>query len=222
MKNILMKSERYIPALSYDWLTPYYDPVVRLTTRESRFKKALVEQLHSGAADQRLLDLACGTGTLAILLRKSYPQAAVTGIDGDAKILEIARAKAKKAGVTVRLEKGMSFDLPFRDESFDRVASSLFFHHLNRANKIKTLREVCRVLKPGGELHVADWGNPANLLMGFVSNFIRIFDGFETTADNFEGLLPGLIEQAGFQTVEETKSFDTMFGTIRLYRSRKP
>jgi ubiquinone/menaquinone biosynthesis C-methylase UbiE len=215
------EKENFIPALSYEWLTPLYDPVVRLTTREKSFKSALVEQARIGEG-HRVLDLACGTGTLAVLLKKHAPHSEVVGIDADPKILEIARKKAKKAGVSVNFERGMSFDLPFPDRSFDSVVSSLFFHHLTRENKLKTLREVHRVLKPGGEFHVADWGAPANFLMSFASYFIQLLDGFETTSDSFAGLLPELIARAGFEAVEETRSFDSAFGTIRLHKSRKP
>ncbi len=123
-----MKNEKYIPALSYDWLTPFYDTAVRLTTREKIFKKALVEQAKIKAG-HRVLDLACGTGTLTILVKSARSQAAVVGIDGDAKILEIAKTKAKESGVEIQFDEGMSFDLPYEDESFDRVVSSLFFHH---------------------------------------------------------------------------------------------
>jgi ubiquinone/menaquinone biosynthesis C-methylase UbiE len=215
-----VKNEKYIPALSYDWLTPFYDPVVRLTTRENAFKKALIGQLQVEAG-QHILDLACGTGTLALLLKQTFPQALVTGIDGDAKILKIAERKAKKAGAEIRFGKGMSFDLPFVDESFDTVVSSLFFHHLTRENKLKTLGEVQRVLKRGGDFQVADWGLPANALMRFSSRFIQILDGAETTADSFNGLLPALMAESGFGEIEETDSFNSLFGTIRLHRSRK-
>ncbi len=61
-----MKNEKYIPALSYDWLTPFYDTAMRLTTREKVFKKALVKQAKI-KANHRVLDLACGTGTLTKL-----------------------------------------------------------------------------------------------------------------------------------------------------------
>jgi len=215
-----MKSEKYIPALSYDWLTPYYDPVVRLTTREKVFKKALVEQVKI-KAEHRVLDLACGTGTLTILIKNTQPQAAIIGIDGDAKILEIAKTKAKESGVEIKFDKGMSFDLPYEDASFDRVVSSLFFHHLTRENKLKTLSEVKRVLKSNGEFHIADWGLPANSLMKGSSYLIQLFDGSETTADSFNGLLPKLMTDVGFEAVEETNSFNSLFGTIRLHKSRK-
>lgn len=216
-----MKNEKYIPALSYEWLTPFYDPVVRLTTREKVFKEALVKQLQV-KNDQHILDLACGTGTLTILLKKTYKKAEVIGIDGDTKILEIAKAKAKDANVNIQFKNGLSYNLPFADGFFEKVVSSLFFHHLTRENKLKTLREVSRVLKSGGELHIADWGEPSNFLMRIGSYLVQFFDGFETTSDNFNGLLPKLLAEAGFEMIEETDSFNSVFGTIRLHRSRKP
>lgn len=212
-----MNNEKYIPALSYDWLTGLYDPVVALTTREGAFKNALVDQ--AGIADgHRTLDLGCGTATLSILLKQKQPNAVIVGIDGDAKILQIAKKKAHKAGVDITFDEGMSFDLPYEDESFDRIVSSLFFHHLSRESKLETLREVNRVLKPDGEFHVADWGLPTSRLMRGASYLIQFLDGFETTADNFNGLLPKLITDAGFTFVEETVHFNSVFGTIRLHK----
>lgn len=67
-------------------------------TREKTFKKALVEQAKI-KANHCVLDLACGTGTLTILIKNTQPQATVVGIDGDAKILEIAKTQAKESGV---------------------------------------------------------------------------------------------------------------------------
>lgn len=216
-----MKNEKYIPALSYDLLTPFYDPVVRLTTRENAFKKALIEQSNIKAAS-RVLDLACGTGTLSLMIKTAAPQAEVVGIDGDRKILKIAETKAEKAGIDVRFDEGLSFDLPHAVASFDRIFSSLFFHHLTRENKRKTLGEVKRILKPQGEFHVADFGQPANFLMRLSSEIIKRFDSPETTADSFNGLLPKLIAEAGLEAIEETDHFNSAFGTIRLHKSRKP
>ncbi|MDI1242730.1 MAG: methyltransferase domain-containing protein [bacterium] len=213
-----MKNEEYIPALSYDWLTPFYDTVVRLTTRDESFKRALVVQAQL-AGVHRLLDLACGTATLTILLKQDEPRAEVVGIDGDENILAIAKTKARSAGVEIQFDEGMSFDLPYENESFDRVISSLFFHHLSRENKVRTLCEVSRVLKPNGEFHIADWGLPANAVMKITSRFIQLLDGFETTADSFGGMLPALLDTAGFAGVKETNSFNTLFGTIRLHKA---
>ena len=216
-----MTDEKYIPALSYYLLTPIYDPVVRLTTRERLFKKALVSQCGIKPG-QRALDIACGTGTLAILLKQSSPTAEICAIDGDQQILKIAKNKARRAGIAIQFDHGLSNDLPYTDASFDCVVSSLFFHHLFRKDKLKTLLEVKRILKPLGEFHVADWGLAANSLMKVLSRSIQLLDGFETTADSFDGLLPELMTESGFAAVEETNSFNTLFGTIRLHASRRP
>lgn len=215
-----MKDETYIPALGYDLLTPFYDSVVRLTTREKKFKTALIEQAHF-AEGQRILDLACGTGTLAILIKRKYAKTEVIGIDGDANILAIAKRKAQNSGVQIVFEEEVSFSLPYPNESFNRVVSSLFFHHLTRVDKLLTLREVFRVLKSKGELHIADWGLPSNFLMKFASRGIELLDGVETTAENFKGLLPSLVVEAGFRETVETSHFNSLFGTIRLLKAKK-
>ena len=215
-----MNNEKYIPALGYNWLTPFYDTVVGFTTGEKLFKDALIEQAKVEAG-YRVLDLACGTGTLTALLKKNAPQAEIIGIDGDPTILGLAREKARAGNLEIQFDEGMSVSMPYADASFDLVVSSLFFHHLTRENKLKTLREVRRVLKRGGEFRIADWGLPANLLMRFNSYFIQLLDGFETTADNFNGFLLELMADAGFKEIEETNRFNTLFGTIRLHKSRK-
>ena len=213
-----METEKYIPALRFDWLTRIYDPIVRLTTRETAFKTALVTQIKVGPGD-RVLDLACGTGTLAVMVKNAHPKTSVVGIDGDERILVLAKDKADKAKVEIEFDRGLSFELPYPDESFDCVVSSLFFHHLTRDNKLRTLREVRRILRPNGELHIADWGLPGNWLMKFASIGIKLLDGSETTTDNFEGLLASYITQAGFRDVTETAHFNTWFGTIRLLKA---
>lgn len=215
-----MSDKKYIPALGYDWLTPFYDIGIRLTVRERAFKNALIEQARIEPFN-RVLDLACGTGTLAVLIKRKSPQTVVFGVDGDAKILAIADRKAAKQNVEVEFKHAMSFDLPYDDESFDRVLSSLFFHHLTRENKLKTLREVFRVLKPDAELHIADWGLPANFLMRIASRGIEMLDGMDTTEDNFKGLLPSFITSEGFREVKETRYFNSLFGTIRLLKAKK-
>lgn len=188
--------DEYIPALKYDWLTPLYDPLIRWTLRESIFKRHLVKQAGIQRS-HRVLDLGCGTGMLTLLIKSHHPKADVLGLDADPKVLEVARAKAVKAGLNVKLDHGTAFELPYPDASFDRVISSLMFHHLTRERKERTLREVSRVLRPRGELHVADWGRAQNWPMRVAFLLVQMLDGFETTADNVSGLLPELFRMAG-------------------------
>ncbi len=215
------QNDAYIPALRYSWLTPFYDTVVRWTTRESTFKRALVNQVDI-RPKHRLLDIGCGTATLTIDLKVACPDADVTGLDGDSGILQTAREKALVAGVLVSLEQGYSYALPYDDNSFDRVVSSLFFHHLTTENKRRTLVEIKRVLTPGGELHVADWGAAQNIVMRGMFFLVQFLDGFETTADNVQGRLPTLIGEAGFEDVRKTTELATPLGTIALLTAVNP
>ena len=220
-----MKTEKhpapYIPALGFHWLTPLYDPLLRWTLRESVFKCRLVEQARIEGG-HRVLDLGCGTGTLTLLIKRLHPGAEVFGLDGDAKVLQVAEVKAAKAGLEVTFVRGIAFDLPYADNSFERVLSSLLFHHLTRENKVRALREAFRVLRPGGQLHIADWGRPQNGFMRGAFLLVQMLDGFRTTADNVAGMLPHLFGEAGFVDVEQTTRYGTILGTLALYQAKKP
>lgn len=210
--------DHYVPALRFRWLTPAYDAVVAATTRERLFKEVLMKQARL-ADGQRVLDLACGTGTLAVWIKQRHPGVEVSGIDGDAGILSIARRKAQQAGVSIRFEHGLSHRLPYPDASFDRVLSSLFFHHLSWQQKVGAAREVHRVVHPGGELHVADWGPASGPMMRGAFVAIQLLDGFTNTRDNAEGRLLELFQGAGFGEVSLQRTFTTVFGTLALYRA---
>jgi hypothetical protein len=80
---------------------------------------------------------------------------------------------------------------------------------------------VHRVLRPGGELHVADWGKPANPLMWLAAQGVRLFDGAARTRTNLEGRLPDLMRSAGLRDVAETEQWSTAFGTLSLYRATR-
>jgi ubiquinone/menaquinone biosynthesis C-methylase UbiE len=210
----------YLPALRFSAFTRLYDPVVRLTSREERFKQMLVDQV-APEPGQRILDLGCGTGTLAIQVKSREPGAEVVGLDADPEMLAQARAKAERDRVELQLSEGMSDELPFEDGSFDRVLSTLFFHHLDPEPKRRTAREIARVLRKGGELHVADWGKPADPVMAAAFLSIRLLDGFENTADNVHGDLPRIFEEAGMRNASETDRIRTVLGTMALYRAER-
>lgn len=215
-----MAKEKYVAALSYRWLDRLYDPLIRLTMPERKFKTRLIEQatIEDGF---RLLDLGCGTATLSLLVKETHPKALIIGLDGDIRILKIANDKIRSRFFSLPIVNALAVNLPFYDGSFDRVVSSLLFHHLSHQAKRTALQEIYRLLKPGGEFHIADWGHPANTWAKIASSTIRRLDSAETTEDNFQGRLPNLMLEAGFQKVEERARFDTIFGTLRLYSARK-
>lgn len=216
-----MKGKNYIPALKYDWLTKLYDPLISTFMPEKQFRNALIEQalLKQGS---RVLDFGCGSLTLSLLAAERHPKANFHAIDVDEKILTIAKGKLVKSEVQVSLLQYDGSTLPFADGYFDRVVSSLVFHHLTKEQKKRALNEIFRVLKSNGQLHIADWGKAKNVFMRGAFYLVQMLDGFKTTTDNIKGLLPEYIYQAGFEDVTETKSFATILGTLSLYKGIKP
>ena len=210
-------SHGFIPALGADWLTPLYDAVARLTG-EKAFKTRLVAQARI-APGHDVLDLGCGTGTLALLLKDACPQARVVGMDIDPRILGIARRKIERAHADIALQQGSATEPPFAPATFDRVLTTLMLHHLTTAQKHETFASVRRVLRPEGELHVADWGRPHNGLMRIAALGFQLFDGGESTGANLRGELPAMIAAAGFHEVVETERWATPFGTLAFIRA---
>ncbi|MBI2955861.1 MAG: methyltransferase domain-containing protein [Acidobacteria bacterium] len=217
----MSRRDPYVPAAGFHAFSRWYDPIVRLTTRESAFKRRLLQQagIENG---HRVLDLGCGTATLTLLIKQMHPQAEVIGLDADPTILRLAQAKAARAGLALALDCSLASALPYPADSFDRVLSSLFFHHLAPEAKRQAVREIFRVLRPRGELHVADWGRPQNVFMRLPFFLVQLLDGFTPTADNLAGRLPEFFRDAGCADVRETSRFATLFGTLALYRATKP
>lgn len=208
----------YIPALRFRFLTPLYDPLLRWGMRELTFKHRLIEQARI-ASRFRVLDLGCGTGTLTVLLKQTHSDAEIIGIDGDSTVLAIARAKAAQQNVTITFDEGMAFQLLYPDDSFDRIVSSLMFHHLTMEDKQRALHEAYRTLKSGGELLIIDFAKPGNFLAQAISLIMR---RMEKADDLIQGALTALIQRAGFQDTQISDQFMTIFGTLALYRGKKP
>jgi len=217
---MLLEKDSYIPPLKYHFLTKYYDFVVRLTTRESVFKRELVKQCVTDAK-QRILDIGCGTGNLTKMLALGNSQANIVAFDADKTALDIAQKNNRELASRIQYQLGMAQALPFESDTFDVVVSSLFFHHLTLAQKQLVLLQCKNVLKQNGTIYIADWGTPTSRLQRFLFYIVQLLDGFETTSDNVTGLLPKLLEEAGFNQVSNIFTCQTMLGTIRILSASK-
>jgi len=206
---------RYIPAARWRVFSRLYDPILALTMRERRFRALMMERMEAELpSGGTAVDVGCGTGTFALALAARRADARVVGIDGDAEILSLARAKSGAGAV--EWQEGLAQKLPLPNASVDVVTISLVLHHLLPEDKRAALAEVRRVLKPSGRLHVVDWGRPADPLMSATFFVAQAIDGFDRTADHRAGRLPAIIAEAGFGAVERYGGLRTGFGSIEL------
>jgi ubiquinone/menaquinone biosynthesis C-methylase UbiE len=209
--------QEYIPALGLRALTPFYDFIQRWIVQDTRYKNRLIEQAGIRAG-HKVMDLGCGTGTLAIMVKHAQPNAEVFGLDADPEMLKVANLKAKRDSLAVKFDQGMAFDLPYPDASLDRVLSSLMIHHLKTPEKEKAAREIYRVLKPAGQLHVIDFGKPGTFYGKLLGSFLH---GFEEANDNIDGRLPFIFSETGLK-VQEKGNFWTFFGDLTFLAGEKP
>lgn len=207
----------YIPALRFDRLTPLFDGVVAVASRDRTLKRAVLDRA-APSGGEAVLDVGCGTGTLAVAAARRG--ARVTGLDADPAILSRARRKASAAGVDVAFAEGMSTDVPHPDASFDVVVSTLFFHHLRDDAKRATAAELARVLRPGGRLVIGDWGRSQDPLMRLGVLSVQLLDGFATTSLNVRGELPRVLALAGFENVAVRERIRTPTGSFDVMTAR--
>ncbi len=156
----------------FDQIAGRYDLLNRLMSmgidQSWRRKTVVAMELPSNA---RVLDLATGTGDLALMIARMYPDAQVVGTDPSPRMLEIGVEKARRAGLAdrVQLREGDAQALSFDDDAFD--ACCIAFGIRNVPDRAKALREMVRVTKPGGRIAVLELSEPRVGLLSPVARF---------------------------------------------------
>jgi len=175
----------------------YYDFVARLLTfgQGGNLYERLVD-LARLAPDERVLDVGCGTGSLALVAKARVgPSGTVHGIDASKEMIERASRKTRRRGVQADFQVATVEALPFPERSFEVVFSTLMLHHLPRPVRRKCAGEMARVLRPGGRVLVADFQTPARAREGWLARLHR--HGFVTL-----GEVRDLLTTAGFRVLE--------------------
>lgn len=216
-----MTAKAFTPALGHAALTPLYDSAIALMTREQRWRSALLEQISPRASDV-ILDVGCGTGALALMIKQAAPDATVIGLDPDPDVLARASKRAQRAGLAIAFEQGFAREVErFAGRGVTKVVSSLVLHQVPMDEKRAALAAMRAVLAPNGEAHIADYGLQRTKLMRLLFAQVQMLDGQENTTPNAEGILTRLMAEAGFAKVVETEVIATPTGSISLYRAQR-
>jgi ubiquinone/menaquinone biosynthesis C-methylase UbiE len=174
---------------------------------------AAVVELAAVRAGERVLDVACGTGSLALALKASAgPTGSVHGIDASQEMIEVARRNVAKAGVDVNVQEGLAEALPFPDGTFDLVVSQLAVHHWPDDLKPTAFGEMRRVLKPGGRCLIIDFEPPKSFPGRLVARMIlRSDEMMRVNVADYRALL----EKAGFTKVETGRTRHRLLSFVR-------
>jgi ubiquinone/menaquinone biosynthesis C-methylase UbiE len=207
----------FLPAAGHDWFLPLYDPLARLlgvdAARRTLLDAADVQPHH------RVLDVGCGTGSLAVLIKRLYPSVEVIALDPDPKALARGRKKAARAGVSIRFDQGFAGALAYPDATFDRVFSSMMLHHLENDEKERMLQEVRRVLKPGGRLELLDFAGSQS---GRQSALNRLLHSHHRLKDNVDTGILELVASAGFAEPRKLCDRGMIFGRVAFFEAVAP
>ncbi|MEV7598407.1 methyltransferase domain-containing protein [Kitasatospora sp. NPDC089797] len=198
-----------------------YDPIVSLT--RERLWRSLLAMHVAPRPDDVILDVGCGTGSLAVLLDRVEPRARLIGVDPDPDTLELARRKAAAVGAAPEWRVGMGDALAelVGAGSADTVVSSLVLHQCPVPMKRAVLASMHAALRPGGKLVIADYGRQRTTAMRLAFRIVQFADGKEDTQPNADGILPRLIAEAGFQGVREAETVATVTGSLSVYVARR-
>jgi len=162
-----------------------------------------VLELGEVSPGEKLLDVGCGTGRLALAVHSAVgPSGEVHGIDAAPEMIKVARRKAARAGADVHFHVGAFEEMPFEDGYFDVITNTLVMHHLPGEVKRHGFREARRVLKPGGRFIAVDFESPSSGLGGVLSR--RLFGRHLGQAAISESL--DLLREAGFTELESGRA----------------
>jgi ubiquinone/menaquinone biosynthesis C-methylase UbiE len=206
----------YVPAAGRDAFLPFYDLLTRVMGMP-RVYHTLIGQ--AAVADgMSVLEIGCGTGNLTTRVQRAHPRADIVGVDPDLRALARAERKAS-GGNGIRFIRGYVQELPLEDNAFDRVLSSMMWHHLDRETKAAAASEILRVLRPGGSLHLVDIGGDMTAADGiFARRLMRSDHG----AGNLGDAIPSLFRSIGLECTQVATHRQRGVGRLTYYRAVRP
>lgn len=207
--------ESYVPALGYGWLTSLYDPLVRTWGPAARMRASVIESL-ALEPGMRVIELGSGPGRLAIDLKRAHPEVEVEGVDIDPRMLRLAKKNAQRAGLSIDFHEA-DIAAPLELGVYDRVFSTMTFHHLAPNEKVRALGAAKQLLRKGGHFVVADFGRPRDWLQRALFTCIQQpLDGSTNTVPHKTGAYEDALREA-FGSVRSAEYWKTAVGTIEMF-----
>jgi ubiquinone/menaquinone biosynthesis C-methylase UbiE len=208
--------KRYVPALGFHRLTALYDPLIRSWSAAAKMRRSVVDAL-TLEPGMRLLELGAGPGRLAIQIKRGHPEVEIDALDVDPSMITRGRRNASTAGVDVAFRAGDMTALSAEQGTYDRVYSTMTFHHLCPASKHSALASARRVLRPGGSFVVADFSRPRDLVQHALFRWIQQpLDGYVNTQPHRDGRYERAVRDT-FTTVHSAAVWKTVAGTIEMF-----
>ncbi|MFC3101212.1 class I SAM-dependent methyltransferase [Altererythrobacter lauratis] len=216
-----MSDQSFTPALGWLGSVGIYDRAIRLLTREQVWRAALLRQV-APQAGELILDVGCGTGTFAIMLKRLCPAARVVALDPDSDVLRIASRKGMEAGVSIEWRQGFATDAEALGATADKAVSSLVFHQVPMAGKRAGIAAMFAAVRQGGEVHIADYASQSSFMRAMFRLTVQQIDGVADTQPNADGALEAILSNQSGAPVGPTRAIPTPTGAISLFKVQKP
>jgi ubiquinone/menaquinone biosynthesis C-methylase UbiE len=209
--------KRYVPALGFHWLTAVYDPLIRSWSAAARLRTSVIAALDLRPG-LRILELGAGPGRLAIQIKRAHPEVTIDAVDIDTRMVASARRNAARSGTAIEFrEADMTCTSQVELGSYDRVYSTMTFHHLLPAAKKQALDVARGALAEGGRFVVADFSRPRDPLQWALFAWIQQpLDGFENTRPHRDGRFEEAVRST-FSQVHSAAVAKTIAGTVETF-----
>lgn len=210
-----LRRKPFVPALGFHWLTSLYDPMIRIWSAAGRMRTSVIDALDLQPG-MRILELGAGSGRLAIEIKRRHPEVIIDAVDADATMIARANRNATRAGVAIDFHEADMTRLPDLG-TFDRIYSTMVFHHLSPQAKQDALSDAHRVLRPGGSFVVADFGRPRGFFqLALFSLIQQPLDGFVNTSPHRDGRYENAV-RGTFGQVRSAAVWRTAAGTLEMF-----
>ena len=170
----------------------------------------------------RILDLSARGARSGLALARQFPEAYFVVLENDEAAFSEVNEEIKERDIqNLEVLRWIDHRINSDGASFDKAVSLLTLHSLRPFEKLALLKEVSRVLRRGGALHIGDFDTPQSSHERVVPSLARYLFGEEATQAHLDGTWVKMLREAGFSGVRRVASYSTVLGRVALVRARR-